>query len=460
VRCHPIREAPKLRFFRSNGFHCSLLRIKTLCVRWGVLTVKIYICCFALHLLNICWYNNNPKTEKNVYAMHSVSKQVPDIFDNYDVQFLHRRLTKEGLKTLDHLKKLTIQYASKQNSKIHWTVIWQQTLPTVGYYNKYIQRAVADEIIASVDGIENAMQVSFQVYCKCCFGQDVDGHVNSIEGTVPLFHEFYHFFLTRLCTDPAVIRLQVFESHEVLQTAVKHAILDALRDSAVDNVRIVDTETSEVSTMSHSVYKEESPSETSLYIEETKTEKQPKKTFQISSKTESEQATRRRDVSEKGSRISKVCSRMDKRDAATDVETRTNKDVHETERHASRPSASCVTSNLPQAQEWMRHLKQPSNTLSPPKPTTNHSGPYSGPYLGPDDSASSVHSIGIKHQSEQIKQMRHFIKQPSVLSGSGTRIKDASVIRPSPIRRIRMDSQSVLFPSKGSPKTYDSRTML
>jgi hypothetical protein len=171
----------------------------------------------------------------------SPKRGTPRMFDNYDVKYVHRRLTAAGLNMLEHLRELTYAHAQTQGQEDLWPIVWKHTLPSIAYYNKYIQRSVANEVIAQIPDIEKSVQTTFQVYCKLYFGRDVHGNVNIIKGTVPPFSEFYHCFLTRLCADPAVIRLQVFDNHDLLEKAVKNAILDALRDTSVDRVQILET---------------------------------------------------------------------------------------------------------------------------------------------------------------------------------------------------------------------------
>jgi len=168
-------------------------------------------------------------------------KAAPNIFDNYDVKYLHRRLTAAGLNMLESLRELTYSYAAKQGNPEAWTVLWKHTLPSIAYYNQYIQRSVAKEVTDMVPDIEKALHSTFQLYCKHYFGKDVHGNINIIRGTMPPFSEFYHCFLTRLCADPTTVRLQVFDDHTLLSKTVKNAILDALRDSSVDRVHILET---------------------------------------------------------------------------------------------------------------------------------------------------------------------------------------------------------------------------
>jgi len=182
------------------------------------------------------------------YGMHSYKEKQPqktrtaaNIFDNYDVKYLHRRLTAAGLNMLENLRELTYAHAAKQGNADAWTVLWKHTLPSIAYYNQYIQRSVAKEVTDMVPDIEKALQCTFQLYCKQCFGRDVHGNINIIRGSMPPFSEFYHCFLTRLCADPTTVRLLVFDDHTLLSKTVKNAILDALRDSSVDRVQIIET---------------------------------------------------------------------------------------------------------------------------------------------------------------------------------------------------------------------------
>jgi len=163
------------------------------------------------------------------------------IFDNYEVQYLHRRLTAAGLGVLEFLRGIAHDHAAEKESESAFVIYWRANLPNIGLNNIYMQRGLANELVKRVPDIERSMHVCFEIYCKSYFGRDVHGNVNVINGTVPPMSEFYHCFLTRLCADPAVVRMQVFDDNAVLESAVRGAMLDALRDTSMDRVNIVKT---------------------------------------------------------------------------------------------------------------------------------------------------------------------------------------------------------------------------
>ena len=167
------------------------------------------------------------------------------LFDNLDVQLLHRRLTTAALNTLEGMREEAYRYAVSMEQAQHWNLLWKHSLPNVAMYNQFVQRSMAKAALDQAPELEGALKRAFEVYCKQYFGRDVHDNVNIIQGTVPPFSEFYHCFLTRLCAEAAVVRLQVFDSHDLLQRAVKNAIVDALRDTSVDRVHILETLTEE-----------------------------------------------------------------------------------------------------------------------------------------------------------------------------------------------------------------------
>lgn len=330
----------------------------------------------------------------------------PRMFDNYDVKYVHRRLTAAGLNMLEHLRELTYAHAKMQGQEDLWPMVWKHTLPSIAYYNKYIQRSVANEVIAQIPDIEKSVQTTFQLYCKLYFGRDVHGNVNIIKGTVPPFSEFYHCFLTRLCADPAVVRLQVFDNHDLLEKAVKNAILDGLRDTSVDRVQILETLTeAQFKTRAAAA----APAATPL-----------KKTVSPAEEEEEEWADR-------GSQ----CSHTTDGTAATETTERTVVDAEarvEADERREKPSRKeeaadqfiihgGVVPPLPQpahvvpdsksavsvhGAEWLKRLE------TAPVPMKKY------PALGPDDSASSVNSLGIQHQQRQ--KMASFSEQEEELS--------------------------------------------
>jgi hypothetical protein len=167
------------------------------------------------------------------------------LFDNLDVQLLHRRLTTAALNTLEGMREEAYRYAVSMEQAEQWHLLWKHALPNVAMYNQFVQRSMAKAALDQAPELEGALKRAFEVYCKQYFGRDVHDNVNIIQGTVPPFSEFYHCFLTRLCAEAAVVRLQVFDSHDLLQRAVKNAIVDALRDTSVDRVHILETLTEE-----------------------------------------------------------------------------------------------------------------------------------------------------------------------------------------------------------------------
>ena len=326
------------------------------------------------------------------------------LFDNLDMKLLHRRLTTAGLNTLEGMREEAFKYAQQIDQTEHWHLLWKHSLPSVAMYNQFVQRSMAKDVLDRAPEVEGALRSAFEVYCKQYFGKDVHGNVNIIQGTVPPFSEFYHCFLTRLCAEAAVVRLQVFDSHDLLQKAVKNAIVDALRDTSVDRVHILETMTEEE-------YKERrrrarrSRSRSTRRREDKETsgrrqegEDGTSSRRQESSKRREESSGRReessrREEGEDGSRREEG-EDGSRRKEGEESSRRGKEDWRQKQQEQIASSRGAFVLNGIHAPtksahglEWQKNLDATYRTA--------HVGA-----LGPDDSASSLHSVGVRFQAE------------------------------------------------------------
>jgi hypothetical protein len=397
------------------------------------------------------------------------------MFDNYDVKYVHRRLTAAGLNMLEHLRELTYAHAQAQGHEDLWPIIWKHTLPSIAYYNKYIQRSVANEVIAQIPDIEKSVQTTFQLYCKLYFGKDVHGNVNIIKGTVPPFSEFYHCFLTRLCADPAVVRLQVFDNHDLLEKAVKNAVLDALRDTSVDRVQILET-------LTEAQFKARSMPAAAAAVK--KPSQVPEDEDLVASRVSSSRISDDRAESSQISRITaateSTAAAAEQDETEADDDERTEKMDAQKERD-ERGGRDARVSRFPERREDTAdrpstHFMIHSGVLPTPKsprpapPTAEHQSAVSvhgaewlkrletaAPMkkysaLGPDDSASSINSLGIQHQQRQKHASFLGQEELSSLLPTTRRINMATAIDSAsmpPSSQIKKPSKS-LFSDKAS----------
>jgi hypothetical protein len=333
------------------------------------------------------------------------------IFENYEVQYLHRRLTAAGLGVLEYLRNIAHEHAVEKDSEGAFMVYWRANLPNIGLNNIYMQRSLSNELVKRVPDIERSMHVCFEVYCKAYFGRDVHGNVNVINGTVPPMSEFYHCFLTRLCADPAVVRMQVFEDNAVLENAVRGAMLDALRDTSMDRVNIVKTIPAaeflaQARRQRKKQIREESPEES---VRESPTKRSGS---EHSDRTEDTDAGTSRDKPPAGERHRKFISADSDEDdtgirlkssVPASISTGVPKEgvftlndptvappgpkpravLPAVSEDSSSTAASAVSIH---GEQWLQRLEA-SKALRKSKPQ-----------LGPEDSASNVNSIGLQHQ--------------------------------------------------------------
>ena len=334
---------------------------------------------------------------------------MPRMFDNYDVKYVHRRLTAAGLNMLEHLRELTYAHAQAQGQEDLWPMVWKHTLPSIAYYNKYIQRSVANEVIAQIPDIEKSVQTTFQLYCKLYFGRDVHGNVNIIKGTVPPFSEFYHCFLTRLCADPAVVRLQVFDNHDLLEKAVKNAILDGLRDTSVDRVQILETLTEAQFKARAAATAPAPPPVKKITAPAEEDEEDWVDGSRCSRTTTGTAATEATEATETTEATAAVVEDVEtSREKAKGKEEASNQFmihggvVPPLPPHVVTPVLDSKSAVSVHGAEWLKRLETAAVPMK------------KYPALGPDDSASSVNSLGIQHQQRQ--KMTAFREQDEELS--------------------------------------------
>jgi len=87
---------------------------------------------------------------------------------------------------------------------------------------------------------EAAFQSTFAIYVKDTFANDIQGKQKKIKICIPKLVEFVHAYYSRISLSPEVKRGAYFDSNNThaRNFAVSNALLDALADVAVDNVRV------------------------------------------------------------------------------------------------------------------------------------------------------------------------------------------------------------------------------
>jgi len=113
---------------------------------------------------------------------------------------------------------------------------------TVPQWSPAVIKQRVDRILDLARDFEPAVHAAFAVYVKDAYAEDLRGRRRKVQICMPRLSDFVHAFFSRVVVCPEVRRGSYFDpaSTAARNFAVSNALLDALADMCVDNVRVAD----------------------------------------------------------------------------------------------------------------------------------------------------------------------------------------------------------------------------
>lgn len=113
---------------------------------------------------------------------------------------------------------------------------------TVPQWSPAVIKQRVDRILDLARDFESAAHASFAIYVKDAYAEDLRGRRRKVQICMPRLSDFVHAFFSRVVVCPEVRRGSYFDpaSTAARNFAVSNALLDALADMCVENVRVGD----------------------------------------------------------------------------------------------------------------------------------------------------------------------------------------------------------------------------
>jgi hypothetical protein len=162
------------------------------------------------------------------------------IFRDVHVNYVMRRLGEATDEFFDALMIKLEEYmpdASKEQRTSKMALTLAKTVPTWG---APVVRQRVQRLMELARDFESAFRATFAVYVKDTFANDIQGKRNKVRICIPRLADFVHAYFSRISHSPEVKRGAYFDTNNThaRNFAVSNALLDALADVAVDNVRV------------------------------------------------------------------------------------------------------------------------------------------------------------------------------------------------------------------------------
>ena len=162
------------------------------------------------------------------------------IFRDVHVNYVMRRLGEATDEFFDALMIKLEEYMPTATREERIAKMVSTLARTVPAWGGPIIKQRLQRLMELARDFEAAFQSTFAIYVKDTFANDIQGKQKKIKICIPKLVEFVHAYYSRISLSPEVKRGAYFDSNNThaRNFAVSNALLDALADVAVDNVRV------------------------------------------------------------------------------------------------------------------------------------------------------------------------------------------------------------------------------
>jgi hypothetical protein len=121
----------------------------------------------------------------------------------------------------------------------HWQAMWQQTLPRIKSWPIAAIASISKEFERDVGDVTLLTELAFIRYVCLGYGKDAYGNKNKLEVDPVPFSVLYRAFLIRLAKTPEMIRGSWFNKSDEMDRTCANALSDALHDVCENRVRVL-----------------------------------------------------------------------------------------------------------------------------------------------------------------------------------------------------------------------------
>jgi len=178
----------------------------------------------------------NPKLMKSLRSSCGVLPV--SIFRDVHVNYVFRRLGEATDEFFDALLVKMRELMPGNSKEEHLEKMVGTLTKTVPSWSGPIIKQRVQRLLELARDFESAFNSTFAIYVKDSFANDL--HTKKVRICLPRLTDFVHMYFVRICLAPEVKRGAYFDPHNThaRNFAVCNAMLDALAEASVDNVRV------------------------------------------------------------------------------------------------------------------------------------------------------------------------------------------------------------------------------